>query len=406
MRRFATSLIPLLLLLTLPAYAAPPHRGGGYGRRPAYGYRGHVYRGPVSRGPQYRGPVYPSPYYRGQGYPRPYRGYPAYRHGGPPSWGPVYTTPPIVGPSIILAPPRPVYVVQPRVRIVRPAPMAEEVMPEEAMPEQDQGSSCPMQKPSYDHREPGYDEQGQPYDAQGDGYDGQEPDYAPDELDASEDFEPGRAPERRRAPSQEEELESWGRDPRAPGEPSPGRPSSRPRGSVQERAPVAPPASNQDGEVSLDAIEAEVLRLTNVERLRAGLPPVAFEARLAEAARRHSEEMAAEGYFSHDSPTPGYTSLTDRIGKAGITRFERASENIAMGTFEPREAASKLVEMWMNSEGHRKNILDPEVRLLGVGTATNDKGELYATQDFSRVAAPELVEPTEDDDSPRSHVDI
>ena len=103
--------------------------------------------------------------------------------------------------------------------------------------------------------------------------------------------------------------------------------------------------------------------------------------------------MAGLGYFSHTSPTPDRRSMVDRFKLVGVTGYERAAENIAMGSFTPAEAAQKLVEMWMNSEGHKKNILDPELRLIGVGSATNDRGQIYATQDFSRVATPTEAAP-------------
>lgn len=182
--------------------------------------------------------------------------------------------------------------------------------------------------------------------------------------------------------------------PESRGQPTPsGRPEITRQWEAGEApradAPRAPPTAEADsGEVTLDHIEDEIIRLTNAERARAGLTPVAAEGRLMETARRHSEEMGQLGYFSHESPTSGRSGTVDRLRQEGVTGYQRASENIAMGSFDARSAARELVDMWMKSPGHRKNILDRDVFLIGVGTAQNDKGEIIATQVFTAVAEP------------------
>ena len=111
--------------------------------------------------------------------------------------------------------------------------------------------------------------------------------------------------------------------------------------------------------------EAEVFRLTNQERNSAGLSGLSACPRLDDAARGHSQRMLATQFYSHDDPGTGKT-LTDRIRDTGYLAGSNdwtTGENIAMGY----SSAAALVEGWMNSPGHRANILKPEFTHLGVG---------------------------------------
>lgn len=89
-------------------------------------------------------------------------------------------------------------------------------------------------------------------------------------------------------------------------------------------------------------------------------------------AHEKSRDMSANGYFSHISPT--YGSPFDMMKKYGIT-YRYAGENIAMGQRTPEE----VVKAWMNSEGHRKNILSPNYNYIGVGYVAQGN---YWTQEF------------------------
>jgi uncharacterized protein YkwD len=103
----------------------------------------------------------------------------------------------------------------------------------------------------------------------------------------------------------------------------------------------------------------EVTRLTNVERAKAGCGPVRTEPRLAAASLAHSRDMVDRDYFSHTSPDgkgPG-----DRAGAAGYPSW--SGENIAAGY--PTPAA--VVQGWMNSAGHKANILNCRSKATGVG---------------------------------------
>lgn len=119
----------------------------------------------------------------------------------------------------------------------------------------------------------------------------------------------------------------------------------------------------------------EVLRLTNVERAKAGCAALSWNAKLASAAQAHSTDMRDHNYFAHNS-LDGRTPF-DRIKAAGYT-YHLAAENIAAG--QPTAAA--VVQAWMASSGHRANILNCGLKDLGVGYAAGGSYGSYWTQDF------------------------
>ncbi|MFD7137467.1 CAP domain-containing protein [Streptomyces sp. NPDC059894] len=121
--------------------------------------------------------------------------------------------------------------------------------------------------------------------------------------------------------------------------------------------------------------EADVVGLTNRERARAGLPPLAPDPLLATAARAHSVDMVARCFYSHTSPEG--TQPWDRAAAAGSAR-RTIGENIACGQRSPAE----VVEDWMNSPGHRANILKPAFTHIGVGFAGGGPSGTYWTQLF------------------------
>jgi len=125
------------------------------------------------------------------------------------------------------------------------------------------------------------------------------------------------------------------------------------------------------------ALENEVIRLTNIERAKAGLPALKANWQLSRVARYKSQDMINKNYFSHQSPT--YGSPFKMMESFGL-RFMAAGENIAYGQRTPQE----VVRMWMNSPGHRANILSPSYTEIGVGVAKKSNGTLYWTQMFIR----------------------
>lgn len=125
--------------------------------------------------------------------------------------------------------------------------------------------------------------------------------------------------------------------------------------------PETPEQPDDPGSVpGVLAYEQEVVRLVNAERASYGLPALSIRADLCQYARVKSQDMHDSGYFSHTSPN--YGSPFDMMKSFGIT-YSHAGENIAMGYSTPEA----VVSAWMNSEGHRANILSASYTELGVG---------------------------------------
>ena len=120
---------------------------------------------------------------------------------------------------------------------------------------------------------------------------------------------------------------------------------------------------------------AEVVDLTNRERAGAGLPPLASDALLTTAAQAHSADMVARAFYSHTSPEG--SQPWDRAAAAGARR-RSIGENIACGQRSPAE----VVDGWMNSPGHRANILKPDFTHIGIGFAGGGPAGTYWTQLF------------------------
>ena len=122
-------------------------------------------------------------------------------------------------------------------------------------------------------------------------------------------------------------------------------------------------------------LEKEVVVLVNKERAKQGLAPLKDNSQLSNVARTKSEDMVAKNYFSHTSPT--YGSPFDMMKKFGIT-YTSAGENIAMG----QQTAASVMSSWMNSSGHKANILSKNFTEIGVGVAKDKSGSIYWTQQF------------------------
>ncbi|MBQ9493690.1 MAG: serine protease [Oscillibacter sp.] len=147
--------------------------------------------------------------------------------------------------------------------------------------------------------------------------------------------------------------------------------------SVPDNTPTAPAVPDNTPAVTTDAgmsdYETEVVRLVNAERARYGLAALAADAELSRVARYKSRDMREKGYFSHESPT--YGTPFQMMKSFGIT-YRTAGENIAYGYGTPQ----KVVEAWMNSEGHRANILNASYTRIGVGYVADGH---YWTQMFT-----------------------
>lgn len=123
---------------------------------------------------------------------------------------------------------------------------------------------------------------------------------------------------------------------------------------------------------SVTAYEQEVVRLVNIERNKQGLKSLRGDWQLSRVARYKSQDMKDKGYFSHTSPT--YGSPFEMMKSFGIS-YRTAGENIAKGQRTPAE----VVKAWMNSSGHRANILSRSFTKIGVGYVKDGN---YWTQMF------------------------
>ncbi|PKR78183.1 transporter [Halalkalibacillus sediminis] len=133
----------------------------------------------------------------------------------------------------------------------------------------------------------------------------------------------------------------------------------------------------QEKETQLESnptFEKQVVTLVNQVRKEHGLDPLQQSQRVGGVARDKSIDMAEHNYFSHQSPN--YGSPFDMLEAYGIS-YRAAGENIAMGQGSPEQ----VMDSWMNSEGHRKNILSENFNQLGVGFIKED-GQTYWTQIF------------------------
>lgn len=135
--------------------------------------------------------------------------------------------------------------------------------------------------------------------------------------------------------------------------------------------PTVPAASAQAGSTE---ISQQILSLVNAQRTANGLSPLTLNAGLSHVAQAKAEDMKNKNYFSHNSPT--YGSPFDMMKSFGIS-YRTAGENIAKGQKTPQA----VMTAWMNSSGHKKNILSPNYTQLGVGYVYNN-GSPYWVQMF------------------------
>jgi len=164
--------------------------------------------------------------------------------------------------------------------------------------------------------------------------------------------------------------------------------------------------------VDLDLLEWAVFYETNLQRRRLGLLPLKYEFRLQEGARQHSNEMNALKYFDHTSPVKENKTVKERLENVGI-KNGMGGENIALHpvtkkqqvefrlptgsnhravwrnaglNYTYQEFAEELVRRWLNSKGHRFNILHRGYKFLGVGATPGEYNQtpvFFVTQNFS-----------------------
>ncbi|MGE5530337.1 MAG: CAP domain-containing protein [Patescibacteria group bacterium] len=149
--------------------------------------------------------------------------------------------------------------------------------------------------------------------------------------------------------------------------------------TVPQPRPPAPPAqparpADDAATQNLTADESYILQAVNAERAKAGLAPLQIDYRLVQTARTKSRDMIQNGYFGHQSPTLG--SPFDQMRAAGIT-YRTAGENIAGNS-----SVAGAMQAWMNSPGHRANILNAGFTRIGIGVIDGGPYGKMLTQHF------------------------
>ncbi|MEU8570502.1 CAP domain-containing protein [Streptomyces pathocidini] len=160
---------------------------------------------------------------------------------------------------------------------------------------------------------------------------------------------------------------------------SSGKPSAQPASDASKApaaSPTASPSSSKSATPSLSAPAsgdtARVVELVNSERSKAGCSPVTVDEKLTKAAQDHSKDMAEHGNMSHTGSDG--SDAGERITRAGYS-WSTYGENVAYGYSTPEQ----VMEGWMSSPGHKRNILNCDYKEIGVGLAQPDH---YWTQDF------------------------
>jgi uncharacterized YkwD family protein len=136
--------------------------------------------------------------------------------------------------------------------------------------------------------------------------------------------------------------------------------------------PTTKATAAQSTSTAQSPAEQTLLTLLNKERTQRGLAPLQLDSTLASLARLKSQDMIAKQYFNHTSPT--YGTPAQMLARFNV-HYNQFGENIAQGS-----SAAQIHVMWMNSPGHRANILNPKFTHIGIGVAGN--GTLTATQIF------------------------
>ena len=197
-------------------------------------------------------------------------------------------------------------------------------------------------------------------------------------------------------------------------EPQPPPPKDTP--ALPKPEPQSPPSKTSPGTpisekppaISISELEKQVHNLINSERAKNGLQALTLDNELSIVARKHSEDMAKRNYFNHTSPegygavdrckqgniniskNPGngvyYLGCAENIFKCPLVKtywYNRSGVLASAEYYSLSEMAEVAVQGWMNSKGHRDNILTKYWRAEGIGIATSDSGDVYITQDFN-----------------------
>ncbi len=143
-------------------------------------------------------------------------------------------------------------------------------------------------------------------------------------------------------------------------------------------------------QIDYKLLDAAIFYETNRQRAKKGRKRFKHSVGLEKAAQRYSQDMVEKKFFSHSGKVRGRKTLNQRLKYAGVNKYFSAAENIAM-TSETQtnylNLAKALLIIWMNSPGHRRNILDKSNFYIGCGAYFNKSDYVYSTQIFSDLKA-------------------
>jgi uncharacterized protein YkwD len=143
---------------------------------------------------------------------------------------------------------------------------------------------------------------------------------------------------------------------------------------ASSRAGSTPPVASR-----YNATESRIFDLINAQRQHQGLRPLVYNPQLDRMAKIQAENMARYQKMAHVLPGANLPTLSDRAKYVGYV-YGHIAENVALGF----PNAETVVEGWMNSSGHRRNILDSDVVETGIGIARSSAGGIYYCQVFGR----------------------
>jgi uncharacterized protein YkwD len=149
---------------------------------------------------------------------------------------------------------------------------------------------------------------------------------------------------------------------------------------VPQRGSATQPVYSSGGAFS--ATESRIFELINAERVRRGIPALAYNPKLDQMAKIQAAQMATFQKMAHVLPGAELPTVVDRAHRVGYA-YGHIAENVALGY----PSAEAVVEGWMTSKGHRENILDRDVVETGIGMARSSAGGLYYCQVFGRRLA-------------------
>jgi uncharacterized protein YkwD len=171
-----------------------------------------------------------------------------------------------------------------------------------------------------------------------------------------------------------------------PGEPGDTRPPDR-AGSSAPSSPTAAESSRAPVVLSDARLRGAILGEVNNARGAAGLTLLSEDTILAAAASEYAVELARTRRLSHESATPGRRTLGERLQTAGAAGWIAAGENLAAVHTSDQRLVRTIVQGWLDSPGHRRNLLDGTYTRAGTGVARAADGYWYITQVYVQPAS-------------------